>query len=351
VFAGETAHSFTFSIGAPQRAPTGLVRRFAAPVLQRFGVGVTECKKEERGDDPDHDQYTVRPGRSMWFAVLFRNDTGREHPKSLLGNFGHIERLSSWVHIVGGILFAVYAVLRPVAITREHTVAETATTVATAAVAFCFFSSAVYHVTAPSQRIALLTRQLDFAGIYSAIAIGGLADYAVATRGFQNTALLSILDGPLAAVLVLSFFLARRGLLPSSDTWTTYLGQCTVSFGLMRRWHVDMDHTGTRQATSFVLAISYFVTIPSLFSSFGTANGLTIVGIEVAALVLVIGGMVLDGIYVFPDIELSKGRGPRWMACPGCGCVATSHTWWHVFSVIAAVKASASREYALSLSR
>jgi predicted membrane channel-forming protein YqfA (hemolysin III family) len=346
----DLASSFTFTI---DRVGTGLVRRVAAPVLQRFGVSVAsdDCDARGRGDDLEHDQYTIPAGRSMCWSVFFRNDTGRLHPRSLLGNFGHIERLSAWVHLLGGIAFAVYAVVRPTAITQEHTVAETMTTMAAAAVAFCFFSSTVYHVTAPSKTLAYYTRQLDFVGIYTGIAIGGLADYAVATRGFQNTALLSILDGPLAAVLVLAFFLARRGLLPPSDTWTTYLGGCTVTFGLMRRWHVDKDHTATRQATSFLLATSYFMTIPSVFSNFDNANAIVLLLIEVAAVALIVLGMTLDSLWVFPDDALAAGKGPKSLACTSCGCIASSHSIWHVISVVAAVKAAVGRELALSWQR
>lgn len=342
----------TFSLGPTLPAPrTGLVRRFAAPVLQRFGVDVGECKRAERGDDDEHDQYTVRPGRSMCWAVLFRNDTGRDHPKSLLGRYGHLERLSSWIHLVGGVAFGVYAILRPSVITSEHNVAETLTTVAAAAVCFCFLSSTVYHVTSPSRRLSYLTRQLDFFGIYFGIAVGGLSDYAIATRGFQNTALLSILDGPLAAVLVTCFFFARRGLLPSADTWNTYLGGCTVNFGLMRRSHIDLEHTGVRQATSFVLAISYFLTVPSLYSNFGSNNATVIVAIELAAVVIIVLGMSVDNYFVFPDSALAAGKGPRWLVCKPCGCVGSSHAIWHALSVVAAVKAAASREFALSLER
>ena len=79
------------------------------------------------------------------------------------------------------------------------------------------------------------------------------------------------------------FFFARRGLLPSEETWATYLGGCTINFGLMRRMHIDKDHTATRQATSFILAIAYFVSVPSLYSNFATDEASIILGIEVAA--------------------------------------------------------------------
>jgi predicted membrane channel-forming protein YqfA (hemolysin III family) len=328
----------------------GLVRRFATPVLQTFGL-TADKEKCDRGDDPENDQYTIGKSQSMCWGVLVSNNTGRLHPRSLLGNYGHVERLASWIHLVGAVLFGIYALLRPFVITKEHTTAEFWATVAAASVAFCFGSSTVYHITAPSQSLAYWTRQLDYIAIYVAIALGGLADFAIATRGFANTAFLSIIDGPLAAVMVSVFFLMRRVLTPSNESWSGWLGGCTLSLGLFRRGHTDGTHTGARQATSFILAIAYFVTIPSVIANFGAQNGVTIIAIEVLALAVIVAGMTLDNAYTFPDAQLAKGKGPRFLVCKSCGCVGTSHALWHALSVVAALKASAAREFALSLQR
>ena len=275
--------NFSFTIATPceiqtpfeNRLPiigTGLVRRFAHRVGVATGA-VVDDQKCQPADSEENDQYTIQPGRNMCWAVLCNNDTGRKHPNSLIGDNGHIERLPSWIHLIAGIGFAVYSALRPLVITKEHTAAETWTTAAAAAGSFCFLSSTAYHITSPSRRLAYFTRSLDFVGIYTAVAIGNVADYAIATRSFSNVSILSILDGPLAAVLVCLFFLVRRGLLPSADSWSTYLGGCTLKMGLMRRGHLDLAHTGARQATSFLLATSYtpvsepfpFCSVPQLF--------------------------------------------------------------------------------------
>ena len=341
--------SFSFGISRPSNNnETGLVRRFAAPVLQRFGVE-TEEKQCARADDEDNDQYTVKPGNSMCWSVLFKNDTGKTHKGSLLGDFGHVERLAAWVHLVAGIAFLIYSILRPIFITDEHTLAETCTTSAAGSVAFAFLSSTVYHVTSPSKRLAVWTRQLDYFSIYLAIGFGYVADMAIATRSFQNTSVLSVVDGPLACAFVAIFFLIRRTLLTSTETWETFLGGCTLSFGLMRKMHLDLAHTGVRQATSFLLGISYFVTIPTLYDNFSTNEATTILFLELSCLFLLIVGMLVDNAVVFPDTSLSKGKGPRFLACTSCGCIGTSHSIWHILSVIAAVKGACSREYALSL--
>ena len=326
-----------------------LVHRVAHRVAVATGA-IEDEKKCERADSEANDQYTVNSGKNMCWAVLCRHDTGRKHPNSIIGDFGHLERLPAWVHLVSGIGFGIYAILRPIVITKEHTLAQTFTTAAAMAGSFCFLSSTVYHITAPSRRLAYFTRQIDFIGIYLAIATGNIADYAIATNSFQNVSILSILDGPLAAFIVCAFFLVRRGLLPSSETWSSYLGGCTLKFGLLRRGHLDLGHTGARQATSFLLAISYFVSTPSLFNELGTSDASIILGVELACFAMLAFGMFIDNAIVFPDDSLAAGKGPNFLACPNMGCVASAHSLWHILSVIAACKGTFSREYALYVS-
>lgn len=329
-----------------------LVRRLATPVMQQFGVSARLPEKKcTRADDDENDQYTIRPGRWMCWSVLFRNDTGKQHPNSLLGNYGHAERLSAWIHLVGGVAFLLYAVARPFVLTEEHTLAESTATAAAYGVAFAFLSSTIYHVTAPSKQLTVWTRQLDYVGIYTALALGYVTDVAIATRSFENVSTLSVVDGPLACAFVAIFFFIRRVFTTANETWDTYLGGCTLSFGLMRRGHLDLDHTGTRQSTSFLLGISYFVTIPSLYSNVGSRDATVIFLLELGCLALLVGGMVVDNVLVYPDVSLSRGKGPRFLACTSCGCIGTSHAIWHAFSVAAAVKGACSREFALSLQR
>lgn len=340
------------SVAHPVAIPGAqLINRFAHRVAVATGVAAAEPEKKcDRGDDEENDQYEIKSGNNMCWAVLCKHDTGRRHPNSLLGDFGHLERLPAWIHLVSGVGFAIYAVLRPIVITQDHTLSETFTTIAAGAGAFCFLSSTVYHITAPSRRLAYFTRQLDFFGIYLAIATGNIADYAIATNSFQNVSILSILDGPLAALIVCLFFLVRRGLLPSADTWSTYLGGCTLKFGLLRRGHIDTVHTGARQATSFLLAISYFVSTPSLFNELGASDASVILGVEFACFAMLVIGMLIDNAFIFPDDSLAAGKGPNCLACPNVGCVGSAHSLWHILSVAAALKGTFSREYALFVS-
>ena len=341
---GQNAH-FSFSLGAPRR----LVRR-VIPTLKRI-TSSNSSPKCSRGDDPENDQYTIKPGRSMCWAVLCRNDTGRSHPNSLLGDFGHLERMSAWVHLLGGLLFLFYSISRPFLITVDHTIAETLTTVAAGGIAFAFLSSTVYHVTAPDQNLAKWSRQLDFFGIYTGLALAAVSDFCIATRGFSNVSVLAVADAPIACAVTAAFFVSRRFFVPVDDSWKTYLGGCTLSFGLLRRAHLDLAHTGARQATSFLLSVSYFVTVPSLYSNFGAQNATTILVLELLCLALVVFGMAVDNLWTFPDKSLANGKGPDFLVCKRCGCVGNSHAIWHVLTVIAAVKGASSREFALSLQR
>ena len=329
-----------------------LVRRLARPVLTTLGVASQEeDSKCDRADSDAHDQYSVKNGRSLIWAVLFHNDTGYRHPRSLLGDFGHAERLPAWLHLVGGLGFLIYAALRPVYVTESHTIAESLTTTAAFGISFCFLSSTIYHITAPSRTLSYWTRQLDFLGIYTALALGALADFAIATRGFSNVSWLSIVDIPIACVCVGIFFFSRRAMTPSSETWSSFLGHCTVNFGLFRRFHMDETHTGARQATSFVLAIAYFVSVPAVFNNFGTSNGLTLLALELGALLVLCAGMGLDNGIVWPDLQLSRGNGPSFLSCKRGGCVGSAHALWHILTVLAACKGAVGRELALTWQR
>lgn len=330
--------------------PTRRLSQPAAIKTMMFTSSSEAKPKCSRADDPENDQYSVRPGVSMCWSVLCKNDTGRSHPGSLLGDFGHIERLSSWVHLLAGIVFFIYAVARPFVLTQEHTAAESLTTLSAWSITFAFFSSAIYHVTSPSKRLSRFTRQLDYFAIYLGLASGYVADFAIATKSFQNTSILAIVDGPIACAVVAVFFFVRRCMLSSDETWDTFLGGCTLSFGLMRRMHVDRGHTGVRQSTSFLLSISYFVTVPLLYDNFGTREATTIFILEIMCMFILLIGMILDNKVVQPDSLLSEGRGAGFLACKRGGCVGNAHSIWHILSVIAAVKSAMSREYALTLS-
>ena len=335
----------------PEHAPTVTIdtQPYAPRTVPSMptSVSTNEEKCTSRADDTENDMYDVGD-QNMCIAVLCRNNTGIERRKnSLLGNHGHVERLSAWVHLIGSVMFVVYAAVR-------HTwagvgISEYLATVSAGVMAFCFLSSSIYHITSPSKRLAYYTRQLDYGSIYLTIATSCLSDLSVATRGFASVSYLSVIDVPLAALITFAFFIVRRGMLPADESWSTYLGGCTLYFGMMRRNHLDTVHTATRQATSLLLTIGYFAGQAAAFETFGTQTAVVLLALEVFGLIVIIAGMSLDNVLTWPDVSISHGKGPRWLACTGCGCVASGHALWHIVSLLVAIKSAVTREYALSI--
>lgn len=305
-----------------------------------------EVDDEERGDSEAHDQYTVASNRSLCVSVFCRHDTGRSHPKSVLGDYGHIERSSAWIHLIGGVVFALYAGIRHT-FARTNTTTDALVTASAAATAIAFLLSTLYHTTAPNKNMAYWTRLADYAGIYFAMSIGGICDSSIATRGFENVATISIIDAPLAAAVTFVFFVVRRLLTPADETWAGYLNSCSVTFGLFRLGHLDLDHASTRQATSFIIVAAYFLSVPQLVRIFEFEAVATIVTLQALSFAAIIIGMAIDNVIVFPDASLSQGKGPSFMASRRLGCVCSSHAIWHIFAVLASVWSLGARESAL----
>ena len=304
-----------------------------------------EIRPPQAADDNSkcvEDQYDIK-NQNIVHAVLFHNDSGQDHPKSLVGRFGHIERLSAWLHIIGGLVFAIYAPIRHTVIAKSNNTSQLLVTLASVGIAFCFLSSAVYHVTSPSRRLAYYTRQLDFLGIYSGIVLGSLADISIATRGFEGVGFLSILDLPLAAALTFVLFLIRRFNVREDETWKTFYNKC--SLGLFRRTHLDINFAPVRASTSFILVTAFFTSTPSLFETLGSTNAGIILGLEILCFFTIVLGMYLDEKQEL-DKVLSNGK-QRWLSCRNGGCVMSNHAFWHVLTLVGAVKATVSRELAL----
>ena len=303
--------------------------------------------KAEKCEDAD-EQYSVSDDQNIFWAVLFAHRAKNRPKNSLLGEFGHLERSSAWSHLLGAVGFAIYAIVRGALLGPDDGLSHALAVAAAGAAAFCFAASTIYHVTSPRESYAVWTRQADYLGIYLFVGVSYVADMSVATSSFANLRVESILDVPIAAVLILAFFLVRRLLTPAEDTWVDVMrSRCSVSFGLFRKMHFDGVHSSTRQASSFTVCVAYFVSAPSLFATLGTPHAEVILGLEVAAFVLVVGGMALDNSFVQPDAALVSGR------CHGCcsskyfGCIMNSHALWHVLALAAAVKSAAAREVAL----
>ena len=344
-----TTAELDFGMGRPTdlRGLQLLLNVATTPVLPPPPKLPTAEAKADKCEDAD-EQYSVSDDQNVFWAVLFAHRAKNRPKNSLLGEFGHLERSSAWSHLLGAVGFGIYAIVRGALLGPDDGLSHMLAVAAAGAAAFCFAASTIYHVTSPRESWAVWTRQADYLGIYLLVAVSYVADMSIATSSFANLRAESMLDVPIAAVLILAFFLVRRLLTPTDDTWVDVMrSRCSISFGLFRKQHFDGQHSSTRQASSFVICVAYFVSAPSLFATLGTPHAEVILSLEVAAFVLIVAGMALDNSFVQPDASMIAGR------CHGCcsskyfGCIMNSHALWHVLALIAAIKSAAAREVAL----
>jgi predicted membrane channel-forming protein YqfA (hemolysin III family) len=275
----------------------------------------------------------------------------------LLGPTGHYERFSAWSHIVGTVLFLVYAIVRVAIPGNNMEVAQIFTTIAAFGTCFVFFSSSVYHSTAPDVTLAYFTRFLDFFAIYLGIVLTATADIAVATRGFANVPVVTIIDLPIAGTIVVFFFLWRRQRVTKQDSWldvsfATSNGEegCILSHGLFSRGHHDLHHSQLRETTSLLLSSSYFMSVPAAVMTLEPEVAAVVLTLQAVAFVAIVFGMVLDRVLKWPNNQLAEGK-HQCFACPspnGPGCVMTSHGVWHLVALVATALTFVAREYALS---
>lgn len=275
---------------------------------------------------------------------------------ALIGPTGHYERFSAWSHIVGTVLYLTYAIVRVAIPNNNQEVAQIFTTIAAFGTCFVFFSSSVYHSTAPDATIAYFTRFLDFFAIYLGIVLTATADIAVATRGFANVPVVTIIDLPIAGTVVVVFFLWRRHRVTKEDSWldvsfaTSNQQGCILSHGLFSRGHHDLHHSQLRETTSLLLSSSYFMSVPAAVMTLEPSVAAVVLTLQAVAFVAIVFGMILDNILKWPNKMLAEGK-HQCLACPspnGPGCVMTSHGVWHLVALMATALTFVAREYALS---
>ena len=312
-------------------------------------------------DDPEH----VSAGLcarlfELFHGVLISNRRpGRPNERvfysPLIGPTGHYERFSAWSHIVGFVGFLAFGVVRICVPSWNSNVQGVLTSVAAWATAFVFFSSSVYHVTAPDMKIAMFTRFLDFAAIYLGIVLSATADIAVATRGFDDVPIVTIIDLPVAGLIIVLFFLWRRHRLESVETWgefdrpSTSLEpelRCAIGRGLFNRGHEDLHHSQLRSATSLLLTASYFMSVPAAVMTLDESVSWLVLTLQALAFVTIVGGMTLDRIVNWPNNELAQGK-HECLTCPGQGCALTAHGLWHLIAILSTLLTVAAREYAV----
>jgi hypothetical protein len=263
------------------------------------------------------------------YGVAISNDT-TDRPgrvSTLLGPGGHYERLSFWTHILGALLFIVYAILRQTTARDIGSIEGGLTTAAGWTIAGVFLTSSVYHGTSPDPQFAFITRVLDYVAIYIGITVCTTADIAVATRGFENVPYETIADLPVAAAIIITFFVWRRWLTPLEETWEDHQYivnankriDCSLSIGLFSRGHCDGEHAHSRQATSLLIFSNWFMAVPTAFALLGSDVASVVLVLQVFGFVLVVFGMFVDRVAEWPDGHLLEGE-DTCFACPkNCG--------------------------------
>jgi predicted membrane channel-forming protein YqfA (hemolysin III family) len=248
-------------------------------------------------------------------------------------------------HIVGFVLFLVYALVRH-GVANDDSTAGALTSGAAWTAALTFALSSFYHATNPDRELSTMTRILDYLGIYVGIVVTSLADIAVVTKGFVGVPWIAILDIPLGAIAIFLFFLWRRIRLPRDVTWQSDRGQCTIGFGLFTKGHGDQNHGPARETTSLLLALAYFLVVPAAIAVLGWNVAVIVLALQGAAFLILLFGMIVDRVLQWPDAQLAAGT-MRCLVCTACSCVLHSHAVWHLLALLAAVLGAVAREYAL----
>jgi hypothetical protein len=157
----------------------------------------------------------------------------------------------------------------------------------------------------------------------------------------------SILDVPLAIVIVAAFFGARRFLLAAEDTMVTEY-ECSIGSGMYRVWMCDGDHSTLRQATTLAISLFTFTLVPVAVNNLGDSAGV-VIALQTSSFTVLLLGMISDYLVGLPDSALAKGEKPCCTVWPRAGCIITSHGLWHVAAFVGAALAVSAREVAFSV--
>ncbi len=349
-------------------------RRFPPDPLQL--VPAQECEECEECDldtiGKPQDQYSIAYTNavSACWRVLFRNSVPRsksaafraaatkvrKNKRHLLGPTGHIERANAWTHLLGGVGFAVFAVLRPLLEFDTQTSSGVLSQAVAIATAATFFVSTSYHVFSTVRQLQPWLRSLDHGIIYLSLAIAATADTAVVTLNFTATPWQTVFDVLVAAVLLLGFFTYRRLVLDPEDTEIAW-GSCAL--GLFRVSQSDFEFGGLRTAGYLAISTEFLLLLPVAAKNLEFDSAVILVSCNSAGLLFLILGIVLDNVVLAPDTKFDKDGKLRLLGVPlvcsrrsddacGCGCVLNSHAWWHLLCVLSVVVQTCGREVVIA---
>lgn len=311
----------------------------------------------------DDDAYSTHWYDACW-RVLFSNPPQGDAVRrarvterrrvSFLGTNGHVERANAWTHVLGATAFAVFAVARPQLPLDSVSTAGVLSTYTSVVVACTFAVSTGFHTLGTVRWMSPVMRMFDHGAIDVALAVASTTDAAVVTLNFHDVPWQTVADSIGVAVVILCFFMYRRYVLPPEDTEVAW-GDCRL--GLFRVQHADFEYSALRSSSYVVLSFGFVMLIPAALENLSPLASTTIVACNGGALVLLIGGLLLDNVLAWPDTLYQDparraGQKPLPM-CHNrqCGCIMTSHAFWHMFSLFSVLTQTIGREIAIHEAR
>lgn len=312
--------------------------------------------------ETDVDSYTIRDASEAVRRVLFHNEPYEEDDvkrkkiennrrrDSLLGAYGHTERMNAWTHVIGALAFLVFSILRPIVKLDTSTVAGRLSAASSALTIVTFLTSSCYHIFGAVRALAPWLRMSDHGAIYLGMAVACTADVSIATNNFEDTPWQTVADAIFVAIFLLGFFLYRRRVLPVEQTEIAW-GECKL--GLFRFQHSDFEFGALRSAGYVVLSFGFLQLLPVYFHNLQSENALLIVVCNAIALALLVGGLLLDNVAIWPDIKYEEDfwhRKKPSLYCHNkdCGCIVTSHAIWHVCTLLSIATLTIGREIVIS---
>jgi predicted membrane channel-forming protein YqfA (hemolysin III family) len=357
---GRGTLNVTGVVGATGAAPLQLLRGADAMPFVQPVPGIKPGYDGMLCLETDLDAYSNNWYDACWRVLFYnppRGDKARRarvkavRQLSLLGTNGHIERMTAWTHLVGAVAFLAFGFLRPALGLDTSSTAGMLAAASSIVLAGTFFVSTAFHTLGTVRWMASTMRNFDHGAIDLALAVALTCDTAIVTQDFSNVPWQTVADASACAGTGLLFFAYRRLVLYSDQT-EMVVGDCKL--GLFRFQHADFEHSSLRSSCYIILAFGFVPLVPAAFDTLPWLACVVLITCNMTSLVLLMAGMWVDNVLRWPD-RLYEDAAKRATQRPlllchnrGCGCVMTSHAWWHVFSLISSIVLTAGREYALS---
>lgn len=300
------------------------------------------------------DQYSNSGFWSACFRVLVSNppkgDAKRRariqklRESSFLGQNGHIERASALTHLIGAVVFLAFSIARPFLL-GTSSVPERLAWASSIVLVFTFGVSTAFHTGGTVEKYTPILRTFDHGAIDVALAVACVADCAV-VLDFEGVAWQTILDSVGAATVTLVFFMYRRIILPAADTEIRW-GDCR--FGLFRVQHADFEYAALRSSGYICLSFAFISLIPAARRNLDEWSSTALILCNGVSLLLLVVGLLFDNLLSWPDYRYNIGKPTTpAMHSRSCGCIVTSHSIWHLFSLVSVVILTIGREFAIS---